>query len=196
MKAIDFQKSTAQKIYASYINRLKKTIQPLAKNDREDVLMEFNSHIYEGMKRNVNEDEADRLLDVLDKLGEPEEVLQPLIAEKKLEQATKTFNPIHVFKALVLNVGNGIFYIFMALLYISLSVFVFLIYAKVTNPAEVGLFLKNGKFMALGKINPDYLESQNIVEVLGNWFIPAMLVSIVILYVAITLLLRLKSKNK
>lgn len=196
MKAIEFQKSTAQKIYASYIKRLKRTTQPLAKNDREDVLMEFNSHIYEGMKRNAHEDEADRLLDVLDKLGEPEEVLKPLIAEKKLAQASKTFNPIHVFKALALNVGNGIFYIFMALLYISLSVFVFLIYAKITNPTEVGLFLKNGNFMALGKINPDYLESYNIMEVLDNWFIPAMLVSIVILYVAITLLLRLKRKNK
>ena len=196
MKAIDFEKSTSQKIYASYIKRLQRTIQPLAKSDREDVLMEFNSHIYEGMNRNAHEDESDRLLDVLDKLGEPEEVLQPLIAEKKLEQATKTFNPIHVFKALALNVGNGIFYIFMALLYISLSVFVFLIYAKITNPTAVGLFLNNGKFMALGKINPSYIEGRDIVEVLGNWFIPAMVVSIVILYVAVTFLLRLKRKSK
>ncbi|HEA30475.1 MAG TPA: DUF1700 domain-containing protein [Leeuwenhoekiella sp.] len=196
MKAIDFEQKTAQKIYDSYIKRLEKTAKPLLREDREDVLMEFNSHIYEGMKRNPDENEADRLLDILEKLGEPEEVLKPLIAEKKLEQATNTFNPIHVFKALALNVGNGVFYILMTLLYLSLSLFVFLIYAKITNPTEVGLFFKEGNFMALGSINPDNLQERNIVEVLGNWFIPAMMVSGVVFYAAITLLLRLKRKAK
>jgi len=138
----------------------------------------------------------EHVLDILEKLGEPEEVLKPLIAEKRLEQATNTFNPIHVFKALALNVGNGVFYILMTLLYLSLSLFVFLIYAKITNPTEVGLFFKEGNFMALGSINPDNLQERNIVEVLGNWFIPAMMVSGVVFYAAITLLLRLKRKAK
>jgi len=106
MKVLNFEQSASQKIYNDYINRIKRTTATLTKEDREDVLLEFNSHIYEGMKRDPGGNEVDRLLNLTENLGSPEEVLKPLIAEKKLQQATKTFNPIHVIKALVLNISN------------------------------------------------------------------------------------------
>ena len=99
------------------------------------------------------------------------------------------------FKSLVLNIGNGILYVVFAILYLSLFGFVFLIYAKITNPSDVGLFFDDGKFRALGLIKSSYVKNSLIVEVLGNWFIPAMLVCIVVLYILITLLLRLKKKQ-
>lgn len=195
MKAISFKQNTSQKIYNSYVKRLRRSTKSLPKQDQEDVLMEFNSHIYEGMQRvPQQENEPDHLLNILEKLGEPEEILKPLVAQKKLEQASKTFNPLHVFKALTLNIGNGIFYIFIALLYLSLFAFVFLIYAKIANPDEVGMLFRNGNFIALGKTNPEYREAGNTVEVLGNWFIPVMVLIIVMFYAIITLLLRLKRK--
>ena len=97
MKQINFKEKTSQKIYADYIKRINRTTSVLAKDDQQDVLMEFNSHIYEGMARKSNGSEVDHLLDVLEKLGAPEEVLKPLIAQKKLEQATRSFNPVDVF---------------------------------------------------------------------------------------------------
>lgn len=196
MKQINFKETSSQKIYADYIKRIKRMTSVLSKKDQEDVLMEFNSHIYEGMARGENRPEVEHLLGVLEKLGAPEEVLKDLVAQKKLEQATKSFNPIDVFKALVLNIGNGILYVIFAILYLSLFAFVFLIYAKITTPAEVGLFFENGNFRALGKINPAYIEGSQIVEVLGGWFIPVMLLSTVVLYFLITLLLRLKRKTR
>lgn len=126
MKPIVFKQTASQKIYNDYINRIKRTISPLSKEDWEDILMEFNSHIFEGLKRSVEDSEVDNLLDVLEKLGAPEEVLKPLVAERKLNQATRTFNPLHVFKALVLNISNGIVYVFFALLYLILFGFIFL----------------------------------------------------------------------
>jgi len=47
MKAIEFKLSASSKIYADYMKRMKKMISSLPKEDQEDILMEFNSHIYE-----------------------------------------------------------------------------------------------------------------------------------------------------
>jgi uncharacterized membrane protein len=97
----------------------------LPPKDQQEVLLELNSHIYEGLKHKTQQSEIDRLLDILEKLGEPEEVLKPLVADKKIEQATSTFNPIHLAKALFLNISNGVSYVFLILLYLSLFGFVF-----------------------------------------------------------------------
>tara|TARA_R100000655_G_scaffold35096_2_gene68169 strand:- start:383 stop:649 length:267 start_codon:yes stop_codon:yes gene_type:complete len=78
------------------------------------------------------------------------------------------------------------------LLYIALLGFVFLIYAKLSNPRNVGLFLKNDSFLALGKLNDGYLKNPEISEGLGNWFVPAMIFAILISYIIITLLLKFK----
>lgn len=194
MKPITFQQTASQRVYDDYINRIKRTVTPLSKEDREDILMEFNSHIFEGMQRDAGDYEVDKLLDVIGKLGAPEEVLKPLVAEKKLNQATKTFNPLHVFKALVLNISNGIAYVIFALLYLILFGFIFIIGAKAYNPSEVGLFFKGDAFVALGKISPDIRAARGVHEVLGDWFIPVMLMATLCLYFVITLLLRLKRK--
>ncbi|WP_405199291.1 HAAS signaling domain-containing protein [Christiangramia sp. LLG6405-1] len=192
IKEIQFKESASQRIYKNYIDRIEKCVSTLSKADQREVLLEYNSHIYEGLGRNHNGTETDRLLDILEKLGEPEQYLKPLIADKKLEQATRTFNPVHLFKALALNITNGISYLIFGLLYIALLGFVFLIYAKLSNPRNVGLFLKNDSFLALGKLNDGYLKNPEISEGLGNWFVPAMIFAILISYIIITLLLKFK----
>lgn len=193
-KEIKFTDTASKRIYDNYIRRIKKTIRPLPLQDQNEVIMEFNSHIYEALQHKDQKNEIDRLLDVIDKLGEPEEVLRPLVAEKKMEQATRTFNPVHIFKALILNITNGISYIIFIILYLCLFGFVFLIYAKIENPEDVGLFFKDGRFRALGKINPEYLQGSAYTEILGSWFIPVMVLSTIISYLLITLLLKFKRK--
>ena len=195
MKTIQFTNKTAQKIYNDYISRIKRTTAPLNKTDREEILMELNSHIYEGMNNTNDESEIENLVNLTGKLGAPEEILKPLIAQKKLEQATKSFNPTHIFKALVLNISNGVSYLFFSLMYLTLFGLVFLIVEKIRNPNNVGLFFKNGNFQLLGTREPDTLQALRLTEVLGNWFIPVMLLSIIVLYILITLLLRLKRKK-
>jgi len=175
MKAIEFKLSASEKIYANYMKRMEKMIATLPKEDQEDILMEFNSHIYEASQKSNRDNEVDDLMDVIEKLGSPEEVLKPMVAERKLVQATKSFNPLHVFKAIVMNIGNGIAYIFFAMLYLLLGGFVFMIFAKLINPDNVGIFFKDGSFMALGSIDAESLEKYNYTEVLGHWFIPVMI---------------------
>lgn len=197
IERLKFQQSAAQRVYDDYMKRMQKTTKTLSKSDQEDVLMEFNSHIFEGMQNQSKDSEIDTLLDILDRLGTPEVVLKPMIADKKIEQATKTFNPIHIFKALVLNITNGISYIIFLFLYLLLLGFLYLIYAKLRYPSEVGMFFNDDSFMALGRVSAEKLQSSGMTEVLGYGFIPVMILSILVFYFLITLLLRLKrSLNK
>ncbi|MEO7978576.1 hypothetical protein [Flavobacterium sp.] len=191
---IKFKQKASQRIYNDYMKRIKRTTASLSKSNQDDVYMEFNSHIFEAIQHKNEANELDSLLDIIEKLGSPEEVLKPLVADKKLEQATQTFNPVHVFKALVLNFTNGISYIFFSILYLFLFGFVFLIFAKITNPSLVGLFMKKDSlsFFVLGIFNPEDRIKNQVTEILENWFIPAMLLSIIVFYFLITLLLKFK----
>lgn len=190
IESIKFSQNASKRIYDDYMKRVRKATSSLSVKNQDDIYMEINSHIFEALNLKSTENEIDGLLDILQKLGSPEEVLKPLVADKKLEQATKTFNPIHVFKALILNLTNGISYIIFFILYLLLFLFVFLIGAKIFNPSEVGLHYKKGSTFALGIQNG--INSNGTTELLGNWFIPAMIVVIVVFYFLITLLLKFK----
>jgi len=189
MKQIEFKQNASQKIYRDYLKRIEKTIKILSKDDREEILMEFNSHIYEGVKNADKAKEVDTLLSVLDKLGIPEEVLKPLLADKKIEQATRTFNPIHIFQALILNISNGITYVIFSIMYLFLFSGILLIIAKIFIP-EVGFYYKENEFFILGLV-----DNNEAPEILVNWFIPVMLITTIILYFLITLLLKIKNKR-
>ncbi|MFH7015175.1 hypothetical protein [Flavobacterium sp. FlaQc-47] len=191
---IKFEQKASQRIYNDYMKRVKKVTSSLSKINQDDIYMEFNSHIYESIQHRNNTNEIDSLLDIIEKLGIPEEVLKPLIADKKLEQATKTFNPVHVFKALILNFTNGVSYVFFFVLYLFLFGFVFLIFAKIFYPSLVGLHIKPHSYSVfiLGIVNPESQLKKETIEILGNWFIPVMLLSIVLFYFLITLLLKFK----
>ena len=192
-KEIQFTDDSAQRVYKNYITSIKNISKPLPQSDREDLLMEFNSHIYESLQSNADKRELDSLLNAIDKIGAIEDVVQPLIADKLLEKATKSFNPVDVFKALALNITNGIIYIIFTFLYLGLGGFIFLIFAKLIKGDKVGMYVQDGKFMVLGMVS----DSEEYQEVLGNWFIPVMLLSTVVLYFIITLLLKaMKSLNK
>ncbi len=187
---IKFNQPASKRVYNDYMKRVKKATRSLSTENQDDIYMELNSHIFEAIQHKDKTNEIDSLLDILEKLGPPEEVLKPLVADKKLEQATKTFNPIHVFKALVLNITNGISYIIFLVLYLMLFGFVFLIIAKLINPSGVGLFYRDSSFVVLGVASDKDLEG--LREILGFWFIPIMLFAIVLFYILITALLKLK----
>ena len=186
-KEIVFKEAEAQRVYAHYLQRIRNVLKPIAPADREEVLMEFNSHIFEHIQSDAGSTELKLLLDAIDKLGAPELVLKPLVADKMLDKATRSFNPLDVLKALMLNITNGISYLIFAILYLFLGAFIFMILAKLANE-EVGLYFKNGEFVALGFVK----NTSNYQEVLGYWFIPLMLLAAFLFYIAITLLLRLK----
>ena len=191
MKKIEFKSKIAQRIYNDYLKRVEKSTKILSLKDEQEMLLEINSHIFEGMSRFIENDEADSLLIVLENLGEPEEFLKPLVARKKVDQAVYTFNPKYVYQAIKLNLKNGIVYSIFGLLYLFLFIFILLILAKLIFPSNTGLFYLNNELQAFGFIS----NPENFNEVLGFWFIPIVLACAMIFYISITLLLRLTRRK-
>ena len=194
-KKIQFKNADSQKIYENYLKQIQSAIKKLNQEDQNDIRMEMNSHIYESMSKNEDEnDELKNLINTLDKIGIPNDVLKPLVAEKKLNQATKTFNPIHIFEALILNFSYGIIYFIFFILYLFLFSFVVLIFAKLFYPNNVGFFYKKGEIFQYG----GFIENEKLqnYEILGNWFIPVTILLAILFYFLITLLLKLKKSMR
>lgn len=189
-KEIIFTDKHAERIYASYIKRVKNATKNLNQESQTETLLEINSHIYEALVHS-GKNELDDLLNILESLGEPEIFLKELVAEKQLEEATRSFNPVKIIRALLLNITNGISYFIFLILYLSLFSFVFLIVAKIVDPSGVGLFYKSNDFFVLGKVS-DLHTNYEQYEQLGNWFIPLMIAAILLFYTLITFLLKLK----
>lgn len=196
-KEITFNDKNSQRIYHDYISRIQQATKLLNKENQQEILLEINSHIYESFTGSLenNKGEVENLLDSIEKLGQPEVFLKPLVAEKKLDEATKTFNPVKVLKALILNIRNGISYIVFAILYLMLFGFLFLIAAKIYDPQNVGFFYRPDDIFILGYYQTDG-KTHYQYEQLGNWFIPFILVLTVVFYLFITLLLRIKKNFK
>ena len=189
MKLIVFKNNSSQRVYNEYIERCRKSIKSLADADKEECLLEINSHIYEYMQDHQLNDEMESLLDVLEKLGRPEETLKEYVAAKKINQAVKTFNPKHVVQALYLNIRNGIAYILLSVMGLFFCGFLFLIIFKIIYPQNVGLFIGTDTFLLGHTTSPDFAE-----EVLGNWFIPTMILSAGFLYLVIVFILKIIRK--
>lgn len=191
MKLIDFKNKNSQRIYTDYLNRSKHVLRLLSKEDQEDSLMELNSYIFEYMQNHQSEDETTALLNILERLGSPEETLKEVVASKKIEQAVKTYNIKHLLVALFLNLRNGVVYVILFFLTLLLVCFPILIVLEILFPEQTGLFVGKNTFM-LGYTIPD----ENKTELLGNAFIPFVVVLGVFLYFFIIFLLKIVKNKK
>lgn len=192
LKKIKFEKKESTLLYEDYLNQIIKATKKLGSEDQNDILMELNSHIYESICKKQISDETENLQSTLLKIGDPKEILKPLIAEKKLNQARRTLNPIHIFHALFLNFTNGILYAFLFVLYLLLISFVLLIFGKIIFPNHVGFYYKENLIFMFGAFKQSSKFDQ--YEILGNWFIPFTIILCCILYLSITLFIKIKSK--
>jgi len=140
MKKIQFNNQSAQKVYDSYIRRAERTIKSLSKLDQKEIVMELNSHIYAALQPGsvVKEEELDAIIKITDKLGDPEIILSSMVEEKSLERASRTFNPLHIAKALVINIKNGLIYSVYAFLYLAIALCLALLGLKLVVPESTG----------------------------------------------------------
>lgn len=194
MKKLTFQQHATVELYQRYIARVRRVTKTLPRIDREDILMEINSHIHERMQNIGNHGAEDETLrHILDKLGDPAVVFEPLVAGRRVKQASFSHRP-NILRVLARHVSSGVTYLLFSLLCLLQLVLVFVIGAKLIYPDEVGLFFKDGGFELLGIAALDVRQQNGLEEVLGNWFIPTMLAIAILFYSLSTLLLRLAQK--
>ncbi len=70
-----------QKIVTDYLERLSARLRGMPGIDRQDVVNEIRSHIYESYVDEVSEDEIERILKVLRRIGDPSDVISSRMPE-------------------------------------------------------------------------------------------------------------------
>lgn len=191
MKLIEFKNTDTQRIYNEYINRSKRAVKILSVEDQEDCLMEINSYIYEYIQNNPQELELTALLNILERLGDPEITLKEVVATKKIDQAVKTFNAKHLIEALLLNLKNGVVYVILFIMALFGTSFPILIILKLIYPKLTGLYV--GEHTFYFGIAP---KRAGVSEVLGEWFIPVVILLSILFYFIIIFLLKLVKNKK
>ena len=190
MKPIEFKNPASQRVYNSYIERCRRVVKLLSQQDQEECLMEVNSYIYEYVNDHSG-DELTALLNILDRIGDPEITLREVVASKKIDQAIKTYNIKYLLQAIFLNLRNGVAYILLAFMTVLLVTFPVLIIMKLVNPSQTGIYVGPHAFFLGITDTPEKFH-----EIAGNYFIPIVIVAGILLYFLIIYILKAIRKKK
>ena len=82
------------KIVNNYLDRIKPHLKGLEDADQEELVKEVYSHIYESFINDPTENEIDRIFNVLNKLGEPAEVVSSRISTSMVSMGKKKKLPL------------------------------------------------------------------------------------------------------
>lgn len=93
--ANDFSEPVA-KIVENYLMRLKQHLRGLPEADQQELVKEIHSHIFESFRDDPTENEVDRILKVLDKLGEPADVISSRMSPAMVNMGKKRKLPLYI----------------------------------------------------------------------------------------------------
>ncbi len=91
----DFSEAVG-KIVENYLNRLKQHLRGLPEADQQEFVKEIHSHIYESFRDDSTENEVERILKVLDKLGEPADVISSRVSPAIVKMGKKKRLPFYI----------------------------------------------------------------------------------------------------
>jgi uncharacterized membrane protein len=178
--------SVAIKIWHQYFRRVKRCAKPLKSNQQEELILEIQDHLLESFKQETGDKEAEKLLNAIDKLGDPEEYLRPMIADRLLSSASSTLNPKTVFKGLYYdlfgNIKSFLLSLAFSLGYLTAFVFAVLSILKIFFPDNIGFFINETGGVLIGIIGGESLKT----DILGYWDVPLGLLVSLIIYLVLT----------
>jgi uncharacterized membrane protein len=85
-----------------YSARVKARLQQVPAREREEFLREIESHIYEAYQRESGEDPVCRILSVLRKLGEPQDLVADRLPEAIVRSGTARRQPMHLIAGVLI----------------------------------------------------------------------------------------------
>jgi uncharacterized membrane protein len=83
-------------IVDNYLVRLRKSLRGFPARDQEELIKEIHSHIYESFRNDPTDNEVERILKVLDKLGEPAAVASARLPEAMVTMGRKKKLPFYI----------------------------------------------------------------------------------------------------
>ncbi len=87
---------TVDKIVENYLNRFNLRLKSFPEQDRGELVKEIHSHIYESFKNDPTENEVERIFNVLDKLGEPDDVIASRMPDAMVSMGKKKKRPLYI----------------------------------------------------------------------------------------------------
>ena len=85
-----------RKIVDNYLDRVRGHLKGLPEADREELVREIYSHIYESYAQDSTDDDIQRILTVLDRLGEPSEVVASRLSGAMKRMGKKRNLPFYI----------------------------------------------------------------------------------------------------
>ncbi len=93
---------TVDKIVENYLNRFKQRLKSFPEKDRNELVKEIHSHIYESFTNDPTENEVERIFNVLDKLGEPDDVISSRMPDAMVSMGKKKKRPLYILAGVFL----------------------------------------------------------------------------------------------
>jgi uncharacterized membrane protein len=161
------------RIVDDYLARLKSQLQSLPNGEKQDFLLEIQSHIYEAFQQERGEDEVARILSVLRKLGEPGEVVAERLPATMISSGTQRHRPFQLLGGILLAIfGIPLGFAGAAVLMGMIAAVAGVVagFYAVTG----GVFLTGSVFMGLGLIRIyepgfwDKLVSMGVIQMDGR----------------------------
>jgi len=91
-----------EKIVTDYLERLENNLQGLPETDKNEFIKEMQSHIYESYINDPTEDEIDRILAVLKKLGEPSELFSKKMPNSLVKMGKEKNLPLYILSGILI----------------------------------------------------------------------------------------------
>jgi len=147
------ESDASKKVWCSFERELDHKLKPLPADEKNDVKMEILSHLYESAINDSAPNEEERLINAIDRLGEPDLYLTPLIQDILFAQKVAKGQPKAILKSLLVTTQKSLVHLFLTALF-GFGYFITLIFfiAGVMHifMPEVGIWLDdNGGLLSL-----------------------------------------------
>lgn len=148
---------SSKKIWCSFERELNHKLKPLPENERNDIKMEILSHLYESALNDSAESEENRIINAIDRLGEPDLYLSPLISDILHAQSVAKGHPKAILESLLKVTQQSLLHLSLTAIFgfgyfISFIIFIMGI-MHIFSP-EVGIWLdNNGELLSLSFSN-------------------------------------------
>ena len=137
---------TSKKIWCAFERELNHKLKPLPESERDDIKMEILSHLYESASNNKASSEENRIINAIDRLGEPDLYLTPLIADILHAQSVAKGHPKAIAKSLLETTQKSILHLSLTAIfgfgYVASMIIFIMGIMHIFNP-DVGIWLDN-----------------------------------------------------
>ena len=171
--------ANARAAFAAYFAKVDRALAALPRAEAEEIKRELEQHALDAVS------EAGDAQAALAQLGDPDDFLADLVADKLRARAARTFSPADVAAALARSAGAGLAGLALSTLigigYVIAALAILMGVAKLFDPAAAGVYR-----LADGRIFIGFGDSLGGADIMGIWFSPLAIAAGVLLYVLLT----------